>query len=348
MENSKVTPNSNDNSKPARLGLDPNSPDALEEWKAWQLEFDVFVSDIDEANKLALLCRHLTYPLYRQIADVESYDDAITQLTQLFSVPKNEISARQLLLTRQQSSRESIDDFVNELQRLSRYCKFKAVSSAQYCEEVIRDSLLCGVESDVIRTTLLESGETDLNKLIRKARALEKGEKAYISPKKQRKPSVDIAATTSVNPTAEKRRLSSQDISPTEHSSPQSLSGVGPTEPSNLQSLPDLVMISSYSSKSDSDSEASDDADEAQIETPPQKESPPDLSEDPMPSPSCKSDVTNADEEPKCKWCQRRRHSESKCLKKRNSEFASVFSSVFGGKSEFRRRFSVDLSSCEH
>jgi len=337
MEN-KVTPDRSSNSKPARLELDPNSPDALEEWKAWQLEFDVFVSDVDEANKLALLCRHLTYPLYRQIADVESYADAITSLTQLFSVPKNEISARQLLLTRQQSSRESIDDFVNELQRLSRYCKFKAVSSAQYCEEMIRDSLLCGVESEVIRTTLLESGETDLNKLIRKARALEKGEKAYISPKKQRKPSVDVAATTSVSTIVENRMLSSQDSTI--------------TEPLNPQSLPDIVMITSYSSKSDSDSEASNDADEAQSETLPLKESSsPDLAasteEDSRPPPGCKSDDADGGEEPKCKWCQRRRHSESKCLKKRNSEFASVFSSVFG-KSEFRRRFSADFSSCDH
>ena len=74
----------------------------------------------------------------------------------------NEIFARHLLATRQQRVGESLDEFLRELTKLGKDCKFRAVSAEQYKDELVRDAFINGLASPMIRQRLLENKSLDL------------------------------------------------------------------------------------------------------------------------------------------------------------------------------------------
>ena len=55
------------------------------------------------------------------------------------------------LLIRRQQSGESLDEFLQQLPKLSKDCNLKDVTADQYREELVRDSFINGLSLPLIR-----------------------------------------------------------------------------------------------------------------------------------------------------------------------------------------------------
>lgn len=133
--------------KPQRLDLDPNSPAAAKNWKHWLRILNNFFDECgnDAPDKLKTLISFVSSDVYDYIEECTTYDSAIDVLSKLFVKTPNVIFSRHLLATRKQKPGESLDEFLQELQRLSKDCAFKAVTADQYRQEVIRESFINGL-----------------------------------------------------------------------------------------------------------------------------------------------------------------------------------------------------------
>ena len=90
-----------------------------------------------------------------------SYNEAISILDKHFKKPTRIIYARHQLLSCRQKSDESILDFINRLKILLQKCECKAVNIQEHQQLLIRDALVAGVKSDIIRMRLLEQTDED-------------------------------------------------------------------------------------------------------------------------------------------------------------------------------------------
>ena len=97
----------------------------------------------------------------------------LTILESQFVKPRNEVYARHKLVTRNQSSAETVDEFLQVLKTLSADCNFREVTADEHRKQYIRDAFVRGLRSDWIRQRLLESRELHLDAAFDKARALE-------------------------------------------------------------------------------------------------------------------------------------------------------------------------------
>ena len=148
--------------RPERFdGRPSNSP---VEWNHWFRTFTNFLETIVDKNpdKLNTLINYVSPTVYNYIADAATYDDAIATLTAIFVKTKNEIFARHLLATRHQQTGESVDDYLQALLLLSKDCNYKAVTAELYCQESIRDALISGLNSSIIRQRLRENNTLSL------------------------------------------------------------------------------------------------------------------------------------------------------------------------------------------
>lgn len=81
--------------------------------------------------------------------------------------------ARHSLLTRRQEPTETVDQYLQALNRLAKNCEFK-VSTAEECRDAyVRDAFINGLRSSYIRLRLLENNVEDLEKATILARYLE-------------------------------------------------------------------------------------------------------------------------------------------------------------------------------
>lgn len=161
--------------KPERLDVLPNSASAAREWNHWYRTFSAFLQSISSLtpNKLDSPINFVSPNVYGYIADCDSFEGAIKCLENLYVKPKNEVYARHLLATRRQREEESIDEFLQELQALSRDCNFNVVDAAQNRDSYIRDAFINGLLSNSIRQRLLENTNLNLSTSVDQARALD-------------------------------------------------------------------------------------------------------------------------------------------------------------------------------
>jgi len=113
--------------KPQRLDAEPGLKTAADEFKYWLKTFEDYLDALSaadlEPDKYKVLTNLVSSQVYRYFADVEDYDSAIGTLKELYVKPKNTIAARHELLTCEQMTGESIDNFVVRLKRLSQECE---------------------------------------------------------------------------------------------------------------------------------------------------------------------------------------------------------------------------------
>ena len=172
--------------KPSRFDCDPSSAGAEKEWKHWERTFQNFIATLDRPasgsqaaviatseQKLSALVNFVSLSVYDYIADADNYDTAIAKLRSLYIKPNNVLYNRHLLATRRQSEAESVDQYVQSLEKLSKNCEFKQVDAETYRKEYIRDSFISGLHSGEIRRCLLENNDLTLDKTHQTARALE-------------------------------------------------------------------------------------------------------------------------------------------------------------------------------
>ena len=121
----------------------------------------LFLQGIGYQRNLTFLISHVGSDFFAILEHAPSYNEAISILDKHFKKPTRIIYARHQLLSCRQKSDESISDFINRLKILLQKCECKAVNIQEHQKFLIRDALVAGVKSDIIRMRLLE--QTDEN-----------------------------------------------------------------------------------------------------------------------------------------------------------------------------------------
>ena len=173
--------------KPERLNLDPQSPNAAKDWKYWFKTFENFIimCGTDAPDKHLSLINLISSDVYEYVEDCTDYDSVKNTLEKLYVKSPNEVFARHLLATRRQQCSETLDVFFQNLRKLSKDCKFKAVSAEQYRDEMLRDAFINGLLSPEIRQRLLENDKLTMDSAFDKASSMDVAQRnasAYSSP----------------------------------------------------------------------------------------------------------------------------------------------------------------------
>nr|XP_024219705.1 uncharacterized protein LOC112211733 [Halyomorpha halys] len=162
--------------RPEKFDGNSHSPTATQEWSYWLKPFENFIASFEEVNeqgKLRLLTNFISHSVYLLIADKTTYETAIEVLKATYVKPINEIFARHKLASRKQSPDESIDQYHQALEQLSKTCQFAEVNAETHRKTYVRDSFIRGLSSHQIRLRLLEFNMLTLDEAVEKARALE-------------------------------------------------------------------------------------------------------------------------------------------------------------------------------
>ena len=173
--------------KPERLNLDPQSPNAAKDWKYWFKTFENFIimCGTDAPDKHLSLINLISSDVYEYVEDCTDYDSVKNTLEKFYVKSPNEVFARHLLATRRQQCSETLDVFFQNLHKLSKDCKFKAVSAEQYRDEMLRDAFINGLLSPEIRQRLLENDKLTMDSAFDKASSMDVAQRnasAYSSP----------------------------------------------------------------------------------------------------------------------------------------------------------------------
>jgi hypothetical protein len=171
---------------------------AAKEWKHWHKTFTNFLTECGERarDKYRTLIDYVSHNVYEYIEDcTDNYDSAFEVLNKLFIKKRNEIFARHLFATRQQRPCETLVEFIQELRRLSKDCNKKSVTAEQYREELIRDSFINGLLSQLIRQRLLENSTLDLKSAFNQDNALDL---AQMNAETYTMPTIPTATTAAV------------------------------------------------------------------------------------------------------------------------------------------------------
>ena len=166
--------------RPLRFETNPNDVNAAKEYQHWIRTFEHYVDVLpsEGLDKYKVLANYLSPQVYDYISEKTTYDDAVAVLQAIYVKPKNEVFARHLLATRRQQNGESIDEFLQALQTLSKDCNFKAVDKATHASESIRDAFITGIQSQNIRQRLLENSTLKLETMYDQARQLDVAQKS--------------------------------------------------------------------------------------------------------------------------------------------------------------------------
>ena len=188
--------------KPSRLDVDPNSPNAARLWKHWKRTFDNFIAECGDTapDKFRSIINFISADVYEYVEECSTYDEVVTTLERLFVKAPNKIFARHELATRKQKPGESLDEFLEELKKLSKHCNFASVTAETYRSEMVRDSFINGLSSKYIRQRLLENSKLSLNRAYKIARTLhtaQKNSELYTQQSHQIIPTNVAAASTS-------------------------------------------------------------------------------------------------------------------------------------------------------
>lgn len=163
---------------PQTLCLD--SSNLSKTWKSWRDEFELYigltVAEDDEKKKVRLFS-YLVGESGRELLDTLMGDTAKSDWTIKDVIEKfgnycnpkvNETVERYKFFTRNQGTSESIDGYVTELKLLAKTCNFGTLRDA-----LIRDRIVCGINSSNMRERLLQEKDMTLDTCIQLCRAAE-------------------------------------------------------------------------------------------------------------------------------------------------------------------------------
>lgn len=171
--------------RPERFDTEPTAPNAEKLYKHWKITFqnylDVSKTTTDNAEtverkKYFALINNISASVYEIISDTTTFDTAMTALDTTYIKPVSEIYNRHQLISCKQDS-DSIDVYLQNLERIAKTCDFKAVSAEDNKNQYVRDAFINGLSSSTIRQRLLESSTLTLNEAFRQARVLELAQK---------------------------------------------------------------------------------------------------------------------------------------------------------------------------
>ena len=150
--------------KPKVLDLDPNSDNAMKQWKHWRRTFENYieVDEVKDEHKLKYLVSCVSADVYDYIEEITTFDAAVELLQNLFVRKPNDVTSRHILSTTRQQPGQSLDDYLRTLNSLAKNCTFADVTAVQYRDEYVRDAFISGITSNMIRERLLEKDHLTL------------------------------------------------------------------------------------------------------------------------------------------------------------------------------------------
>ena len=176
--------------RPERFETEPNAPNAEKLYKHWKLTFTNYLETTipegeDNSNnqnainrkKLFALINNVSADVFDIVSDTDNFDTAIQALDNAYIKPTNTIYNRHQLITCKQDPTQTIDNYMQELERISKTCKFEAVTAEQNKQQYTRDAFINGIHSSYIRQRLLESSILSLEQAYQQARSLEQAQK---------------------------------------------------------------------------------------------------------------------------------------------------------------------------
>ncbi|XP_043238896.1 uncharacterized protein K02A2.6-like isoform X2 [Amphibalanus amphitrite] len=159
-----------------RLEVFEAAEDNWEEYIERLVQFFVANEIEEDVKKRAILLSNVgarTYGVLRSLLspvrpDEVSYDHIVNVLREHFHPRPSVTVARFRFFSCSRSINEPVQDYIARLKQLSRDCQF-----GSFLEEMIRDRLVCGINSDLIQSRLLSEPELSLQKATEMAVALE-------------------------------------------------------------------------------------------------------------------------------------------------------------------------------
>ena len=124
-----------------------------------------------------MLANYVSPKIYEYVEKATTYEEAIIILRDIFNKAPNEIFSRHRLRTRRQQQNETVDQYIQALQLLSRDCGYRAVSAEEHRLESIRDAFISGLSDSNIRRRLLENSTLSMDDAVTQAESLEFAQK---------------------------------------------------------------------------------------------------------------------------------------------------------------------------
>lgn len=149
-------------------------------WEKWRRRFENYLIATDlcekpEKKQCAVLLHYIgeeCEDIYSTFTFTTEETNKINFLLQKFEdyfKPKRNITyERYKFFTRKQQQHETVDQFVTVLKKLASTCEFGNLKN-----DLIKDLLICGLQSNVLRETLLKDTDLDLEKAINVCRTSE-------------------------------------------------------------------------------------------------------------------------------------------------------------------------------
>ena len=169
--------------RPCRLEVLPNAPEAESVFEHWWATFNTFLAAVErsipeerrstEFDRRGILVNYLSHEVYAPLKNEDTYDKLTTALKASFEKKSRVVYARRKLATRMQKQNEDVIEFSRCLKMLAEDCGFKDVTAHEYKEEMMRDALVNGIQSNMIRQRLLEESDLTLAKAINIASSME-------------------------------------------------------------------------------------------------------------------------------------------------------------------------------
>ena len=128
--------------RPSRFKCEPNALNAEKQWKHWFRTFENFINSITflqgtteqqrQKQKLSTLINYISPSVYEFVAEAPNYTRSIEILRQLYVKPVNVMYNRHVLITHHQNDTETVGQYLQELERLSKNCNFANVTAVDY------------------------------------------------------------------------------------------------------------------------------------------------------------------------------------------------------------------------
>ncbi|CAK1597242.1 unnamed protein product [Parnassius mnemosyne] len=164
-----------------------------ENWNAYQQQFECFIvlNDIPEEKKVPLLITKLSTNVYDLLTTLctpispvtETYNNICEKLRKYYHPLKNYALYQAEFRSRCQKPNETIDQYIMELKRLSKYCNFKNLN------EEIKERLLNGTYCDSVKFELLKQADQPLESLINIGKTVETAYKLVFNNEKEQEKS---------------------------------------------------------------------------------------------------------------------------------------------------------------
>ncbi|XP_047998343.1 uncharacterized protein LOC125235799 [Leguminivora glycinivorella] len=160
---------------PPELSTDGSPVSRADAWQCWKTQFNLFLkaSEVvkeDAATQASLLINligpegfnaYQTFDFEKE-GDRDSIKILQEKFDAYFGLKPNITLARYKFFTRNQEDGETISQYVTALRLLTKTCAFSSLE-----QDLIRDRIVCGIKSTIVRDRLLRTDDLTLDKAIK-------------------------------------------------------------------------------------------------------------------------------------------------------------------------------------